>query len=127
MDITMDNERKSKIIEELSSNRENLYELLNSNITDRKSLEKFKVTDDDFKNRRSNMTLAVELTKTKSELINAELNIRKSIDSSIKTEYELLSKFEKDSANKKEANIDIAALAAQILKYRSNEEHTNKG
>ncbi len=123
----MDNERKSKIIEELSSNRENLYELLNSNITDRKSLEKFKVTDDDFKNRRSNMTLAVELTKTKSELINAELNIRKSIDSSIKTEYELLSKFEKDSANKKEANIDIAALAAQILKYRSNEEHTNKG
>lgn len=123
----MDNERKSKIIEELSTNRENLYDLLQSNVSDRKALEKFKVTDDDFKNRRSNMTLAVELTKTKSELINAELNIRKSIDSSIKTEYELLSKFEKDSSNKKEANIDIAALAAQILKYRSNEEHTNKG
>ena len=123
----MDNERKSKIIEELSTNRENLYDLLQSNVSDRKALEKFKVTDDDFKNRRSNMTLAVELTKTKSELINAELNIRKSIDSSIKTEYELLSKFEKDSSNKKEANIDIAALAAQILKYRYNEEHTNKG
>lgn len=123
----MDNERKSKIIEELSTNRENLYDLLQSNVADRKALEKFKVTDDDFKNRRSNMTLAVELTKTKSELINAELNIRKSIESSIKTEYELLTKFEKESSNKKEANIDIAALAAQILKYRSNEEHTNKG
>lgn len=123
----MDDKRKTKIIKELSDNRKNLYDLLDSNISDRKTLEKFKVTDDDFKNRRSNMTLAVELTKTKSELINAELNIRKTIDSSIKTEYELLTKFEKDSSNKKEMNVDIAALAAQIMKFRTEEEHTNKG
>lgn len=121
----MSKERKKTILEEIEKNRTGLYELLKQNISNRESLDQFKLSSDDFRSRGGALSRAAEIAKTKTEATNSELNIRKTIDASIKLEYELLTKFyeeEQNETNKKDGYVDIRELSKKILELDQKQQ-----
>ena len=121
----MSRERKKTIIAEIEANRKGLYELLEQNVENRKSLDQFKLTNDDFRSRGVALSRASEIAKTKTEATNSELNIRKTIDASVKLEYELITKLDDEIENetsKKDGYVDIRELSKKILELDQNQK-----
>ena len=121
----MSRERKTTIIAEIEANRKGLYELLEQNVENRKSLDQFKLTNDDFRSRGVALSRASEIAKTKTEATNSELNIRKTIDASVKLEYELITKLDDEIENetsKKDGYVDIRELSKKILELDQNQK-----
>ncbi len=117
--------RRRQIIDEITKNRAGLYELLQNNISERNSLNKFTLIPEDFRSRVGAMSKAAEIAKTKNEVNKSELDIRKTIDQSIKTEYELLFKFEKEKINdNKSISVDIRELSNQLKKFEEDNQKT---
>lgn len=126
----MSKERKKLIIAEIEANRLGLYELLKQNIENRKSLDQFKLSNDDFRSRGVALSRASEIAKTKTEATNSELNIRKTIDASVKLEYELITKLDDEIENevsKKDGYVDIRELSKKILELDQNQKVASNG
>lgn len=126
----MSKERKKLIIAEIEANRLGLYELLEQNIENRKSLDQFKLSNDDFRSRGVALSRASEIAKTKTEATNSELNIRKTIDASVKLEYELITKLDDEIENevsKKDGYVDIRELSKKILELDQNQKVASNG
>ena len=101
----MVNESKyDSLIKELKVNRDSLREdVLPKIILFRTKLEALLPGSNDFKHRY----LLEQKMKTVTEIVNSELSIRKQIDDSIKTEFDLVRK----SSGEDVSEISIAKLA----------------
>lgn len=111
------NEEKNKLINEITKNRIEKYEARKIVRKYRDDLESFKIEKDDFRNRTSNMSKALEKTKSMAEIIKIDLELSKAIDSSIKLEFELREKQEKQmSIENDNKNVDIREIHKQLKK-----------
>lgn len=111
-------QEKQNLIEEIKNNRLGQYEILEKIKKYRENVELYNVTSDDFRQRSGSMSKAVEKAKVMTEVIKIELDVRKTIDSSTKLEFELRDKIEKDaSKDVQEGRVDIRLLSNQLKVY----------
>lgn len=105
-----DTSRYSKLINELTENRNRLRDdVLPKIINFRDQLDRLLPETKDFKNR-----FAIEQKmKTLTEVISAELTVRKHMDDSIKTEFDLVRKASGEDAS--EMNISKIAEAIESM------------
>lgn len=82
----------TNLIEELSENRRGQYVILEKVVGIRNKIEEFVPDIKEFRNRY----LAQEKMKAVADIIKAELEIRKSIDTSVIKEIDLRNKYEQD-------------------------------
>ena len=119
------NDKKLELIKEINKNRTDQYNILKRITEYRENVDLFKINNDNDFRRMGNMSKAVEKAKAMAEIIKIELDVRKTIDSSAKLEYELRDKMDKElNTSKTEDNIDIRALVQQI-KLIENETQKN--
>ncbi len=119
------NDKKLALIKEINKNRTDQYNILKRITEYRENVDLFKINNDNDFRRMGTMSKAVEKAKSMAEIIKIELDVRKSIDSSAKLEYELRDKLDKElNTSKTEDNIDIRSLVQQI-KLIENESQKN--
>ncbi len=107
------------LIQEMVDNRKNLSGILDKVSNFRNNIEKMIPTSNEYKNR----FIMEQKIKTVTEIIKAELDIRKQIDNSIKTEFDLRSKVKESD---KESDGDISKIislleGANFLENNENE------
>lgn len=125
--MSSDKEKYMELISNISSNRNGLKNLL-------EDVEKFDVTfenilkptDNDYRKRGSNISVAGEKIKTAVDLIKSKLDIRKSIDASVKLEIDLRRQIEKDINKEDEENtINVRELFEQLKKEELDSNNKN--
>lgn len=117
---------KESLIEEIKKNRTQQYDILKRITEYRENIDLFKINNDNDFRRMGTMSKAVEKAKSMAEIIKIELDVRKTIDSSAKLEYELRDKLDKESNNEKdETNIDIRSLVQQIKLIETEQQKNN--
>lgn len=117
---------KESLIEEIKKNRTQQYDILKRITEYRENVDLFKINNDNDFRRMGTMSKAVEKAKSMAEIIKIELDVRKTIDSSAKLEYELRDKLDKESNNEKdETNIDIRSLVQQIKLIETEHQKNN--
>lgn len=114
----MDVEQRQSLIDEIKKNRSGHYEILEKIKNYSSKLDVFKIEDKDFRARGR----AAEIAKAMTEVIKAELDIRKTIDNSAKLEYELRTKLDQEisSSSDGEKIGDIRDLFNQMEKEFSS-------
>lgn len=121
---------KLKLIEEIKRNRLGQYDILEKIKTYRENVESYNVSSEDFRQRSGSMSKAVEKAKVMTEVIKIELDVRKTIDSSTKLEFELRDKIEKDASKDiQEGKVDIRLLSTQLKLYEKDliTDNSNSG
>lgn len=117
---------KQSLIEEIKKNRTQQYDILKRITEYRENVDLFKINNDNDFRRMGTMSKAVEKAKSMAEIIKIELDVRKTIDSSAKLEYELREKMDKElNSSKTEDNIDIRALVQQIKLIETESQKNN--
>ena len=89
----MSNDNQSNYIDELKANRNGLQDLLSEIVDVRKDIKDIIPTTKEFNKR----FVLENRMKTISDIVSSELSIRKQIDSSIKTEFDLYNKSARDA------------------------------
>jgi len=108
-------EREEELIKQLVNNREELREMLNSIVELRKKTDSLlPSTLADFRNRY----IFDEKLKLIASIFDLELKTRDKLDSSIKSELEILRKSKLDDEDKKYNVDDIAEIANMIESFR---------
>jgi hypothetical protein len=108
-------EREEELIKQLVNNREELREMLNSVVELRKKTDSLLPnTLADFRNRY----MFDEKLKLIASIFDLELKTRDKLDSSIKSELEILRKSKLDDEDKKYNVDDIAEIASMIESFR---------
>ena len=108
-------EREEELIKQLVNNREELREMLNSVVELRKKTDSLlPSTLADFRNRY----IFDEKLKLIASIFDLELKTRDKLDSSIKSELEILRKSKLDDEDKKYNVDDIAEIANMIESFR---------
>jgi len=123
----IENEIESKIentvfddlVNEMVDNRKKLSEILDKVTSFRNNIERLIPNSNEYKNR----FIMEQKIKTVTEIIKSELEIRKQIDNSIKTEFDLRSKVKESD---KESDGDISKIislleGANFLENNENE------
>ncbi len=117
---------KQSLIEEIKKNRTQQYDILQRITEYRENVDLFKINNDNDFRKMGAMSKAVEKAKSMAEIIKIELDVRKTIDSSAKLEYELREKLDKElNSSKTEDNIDIRALVQQIKLIETESQKNN--
>lgn len=98
---------RNKLIEEISSNRPKLYEMLKKVEKFREKIDEFLPFEQssekvDFRSKNYNKFSMQENMKHVTEILRAELDIHKTIEGSIKNEFELRNKI----MSKEDDNVD---------------------
>jgi hypothetical protein len=108
-------EREEELIKQLVNNREELREMLNSVVELRKKTDSLlPSTLADFRNRY----IFDEKLKLIASIFDLELKTRDKLDSSIKSELEILRQSKLDDEDKKYNVDDIAEIANMIESFR---------
>jgi len=108
-------EREEELIKQLVNNREELREMLKSVVELRKKTDSLlPSTLADFRNRY----IFDEKLKLIASIFDLELKTRDKLDSSIKSELEILRKSKLDDEDKKYNVDDIAEIANMIESFR---------
>lgn len=115
---------KIKLIEKISENRGEQYEMLDKIKQFRSKLDEFIPDSKEYRSRY----LAQEKIKAATDIIKAELEVRKSIDASLIKEIDLRSKYDEESMTESEKeNVNIANMSvrdiANFLKTTNNDEN----
>lgn len=99
-----------KLLQEMEDNKQQTYGLLDKISKFRNQIEQVMPQGNDLRNRY----VVEQKMKTITEVIKAEIDIRKTLNNFIKEEYELNKKVEKDKAGNNNENIDIRKLMEML-------------
>jgi len=106
--------RIEKLINEVNKNREELQGMINDIKGFRQKLDELLPTKVDYKNR----FILLERMKTVTQIIQAELSVRKQIDDSIKTEMDMRNKNEFGDEIDRMSPAEKLAVVTKILESR---------
>ena len=105
-------EIKNNLIEELSKNRPNLYEMLNTIKSFRQKIELFLPPEEkstgkiSFRDKDYSKFLMQENMKNVTSILQAELDVHRAIEGSIKNEYDLRTKSAPEEDFKSDGSFD---------------------
>lgn len=109
----------NKLLNELNCNRDELQDILSRISELRDGITALLPAGKDFRNK----FIVDQKMKIFTEIIKAELDVRKQIDSSIRTEVDIRRKVEDDVDDKKYA--DISKIADAIEKFKKKDSMEN--
>lgn len=117
-------DKLSKLIEEVSDNRKEYNEMVEKIKIYRSKIEEYIPETKDYRIRTgSKSTIASDKIDMALNIVNTELNVRKNIEASVRTEYELRKKLIEQSSN--EENNKNKLSFQDIVKMIEEKEYVN--
>lgn len=120
----------NNLIDELSNNRNQMKDMLNTISSFRKRINEFlpePAPEDkmNFRDKKYNKYLMTESMKTVTEILKTELDVRKTLEASIKNEIELRRKVNEDEfIQRKEKDIDNEFLTRMIKEINKKKKNS---
>lgn len=118
MEEKIDLKEFTDLISEISDNRSGYKTLLNKSKEFLDGLDALVPKETDYRNKNLYNSIANEKTKSAMEVLKTQIDIRKSIESSVKTEFELRKKvkdIESSKIKQDDADVNIEKLADSIM------------